>query len=533
MNLEFHGTLTQTDWLYEWFGSLGRELGNPARFFTDNPNILVEFVKKCAEEKTPCFMSVNSYSAYDRPCGIEKLFFEFDIAKEDEVKKREEEGKPITEEEMKQRKVEMEFELKTWLSKLSFDGRNIAPLVCKTRRGYHVYIFLSKVFTFEPKHFEFAKKVYKKLCDRFTNMMDLKYVDDHNSNIKQLARVPTSIHQKSGEVCIIVDNNLVQTKIRGLNYFRLYGIIPVEVARIIDLLKKEEKLKKAKEEQLKAEMPKSRGWVQVRQGKIRPCFEKALDVGEACHQQRLALLLEAYCSSIITVEGMMELFSRFHDYDENIPNSKHICRTQVGWFFERQVKPLLDAGKEVKPYKCSTIFKHGWCLKEECPIYKGGGKKPVGYKPFDPVSYEKNRWVEDFLLTKINIPDFVIQKNSDKHGIDINVWKDGKMIGGIEAEWHGRHWKDKFLFETVHCLGRKFKYAQPHCFYVMVNEDGSQVLMIPFDIVIASKMISLNNAYCDKEVYFDVPVEKCVWGWTRINEYLSNYFHQMMKVGKP
>lgn len=152
--------------------------------------------------------------------------------------------------------------------------------------------------------------------------------------------------------------------------------------------------------------------------------------------------------------------------------------------------------------------------------------KPKHRKPFSPRSYRENKWVEDLIEKKVEIAGYRLMHNPDKHGIDLLIVnRHGKAIGGIEAEWHGRYWKKNFPFETVHFLGRKIKYIKPHYFYMMVNNDGSEALMIPLTDLPKYEIKKMDNRLCDEEGIFDVPNEKCIWGWKDINNYLDYYFN--------
>jgi len=167
LKIQFHENLTLDQWFADWFGYYkGREIGTPQRFFTSNPNVLAEKVKYCAVNKLPCFMSVQPYSRKDTPCAIEKLFFDFDYAHKNEK---------ITEKETEQRKKELKEEVKQFVKMLSFEGRRIKPLIVKTRRGYHVYVFLDQTYEFSPRDLDFARSVYRRLCMTFLDRIDSKY----------------------------------------------------------------------------------------------------------------------------------------------------------------------------------------------------------------------------------------------------------------------------------------------------------------------------------------------------------------------
>ena len=81
--MEDHGGF----WL-EWFSVYGRELGNPARWFTDNPSDLISLVECCATEGKPCFCTVQPYRTRNVPLGLEKVFFDFDSKRHFEAKRK-------------------------------------------------------------------------------------------------------------------------------------------------------------------------------------------------------------------------------------------------------------------------------------------------------------------------------------------------------------------------------------------------------------------------------------------------------------
>jgi hypothetical protein len=81
--LENH--VTSEQFLLEFFGVFGRDLGNPERWFTDNPTDTFPFIEECAENKLPAFMSVQPEKDKAQPLGIEKIFFDFDYCKNSEI----------------------------------------------------------------------------------------------------------------------------------------------------------------------------------------------------------------------------------------------------------------------------------------------------------------------------------------------------------------------------------------------------------------------------------------------------------------
>lgn len=332
--------ITKEQFLLEFFGSFGRDLGTPERWFTDNPTDVFPFIEECAENKLPSFMSVQPEKDKAQPLGIEKVFFDFDYCKNSET---------LSEAEIQKRKAELREEVKYFLKQLGCI--NIKPLVIRTRRGYHVHIFFDSVYEINQE-LEFWKQVYK--------LLQLELLQDHNyrfidyvviGDINRMCRIPFSIHEKSGEECAVVDSQLEEDKVRSVEYFKLHGLKQKDILSAMD--KAREFRKALKEKRLKY-VAKNMSF-ESSDG-IRPCFVKALNSGEMCHQQRLALLQEAYSLGFHSPESIIDLFRCLNDFDDSI------TRYQVNWFFTNKVEK-----DEIRPYSCRTIRRYGWCLGDECP----------------------------------------------------------------------------------------------------------------------------------------------------------------------
>lgn len=352
--------ITEEEFLIEFFGNFGRELADPAQHYTDNPQDIFPFIEKCANEKNPAFYSVQPRSAHGVVYGLEKLFFEFDWAHENEE---------LSPWELRFRKKEMPEEAKKFIN-LIIDDFKLRPLVIKSRRGHHVYIYFDMVYQISKSE-SFWKVVYRVLQEQFLNHYvtkykePMKYCDSSTfGDIKRLGRIPLSIHQKSGEKCIVVDADLKPDKLRSIAFYRLYGLklrdLKMAVNRTTEQLEKKAKIMKKRQENRRESRETFHGFV----GEIRPCFKKCMEKGEMCHQQRLALEHEAYWSKdeCKTREGMIEFFRCFKDFDGDNP-AKSDCRYQVNWWFDNEKF-------HVHPWRCSTIQEFGWCLYEECPIFR-------------------------------------------------------------------------------------------------------------------------------------------------------------------
>jgi hypothetical protein len=153
--------------------------------------------------------------------------------------------------------------------------------------------------------------------------------------------------------------------------------------------------------------------------------------------------------------------------------------------------------------------------------------KPEGYKPFSRSTYNKYKIYEELLIDNINIDNHSLINNPDEHGIDVLVLdEDNKILGGLEAESHGKYWIDKkFPFRTCHFLYRKKKYIAEGNFYIMMNRKATNGLMIPFVNLPRHKLKIMTNNSVRNEKFFDVPIKECIVGWKKINIELNHYFN--------
>jgi hypothetical protein len=308
-SLENH--VTKEEFLLEFFGSFGRDLGNPERWFTDNPNDMFPFIEECAENRVPAFISVQPEKDKAQPLGIEKVFFDFDYCKKSEA---------LAEAEIQKRKSELRDEVKYFLKQLG--TLNIEPLVVRTRWGYHVHVFFDSVYEIN-RDFEFCKQVYKQLQLELLQDHDYRFIDYAVvGDINRMCRIPFSIHEKSGEECPVVDGQLELDKVRSVEYFKLYGLKQKD---ILSAMEKTREFRKAFNE--KSVKYFTRNPTYENSNGIRPCFVKALNSGEMCHKQRLALLSEAYSLGFHSPESIVDLFRYLNDFDYPITSY------QVNWFF--------------------------------------------------------------------------------------------------------------------------------------------------------------------------------------------------------
>ncbi len=154
--------------------------------------------------------------------------------------------------------------------------------------------------------------------------------------------------------------------------------------------------------------------------------------------------------------------------------------------------------------------------------------KPKGYKPFSIGNYKKYSPLEKFIAEKISIENHKILKNPDKYGIDLIIINNEKICGGLEIESHGKYWIDAFPFDTVHFLGRKKKYIGNNNFYLLCSQENKNAVIINFLKLTDNFIVENNNVSCEKELFYDIPKEECLFGWNKIIMYLNNYFNKKL-----
>jgi hypothetical protein len=345
--------ITKEQFWSELFGLDGRNFGNPEQWFTDNPSDIFPFIENCTINRLPAFMSIQPMKSHTEPVGIEKVFFDFDCVNETFLKQLSSQEPNITKRQaiIEQRRLEMINEVKFFVQNLN--KTNIRPLLVRTSKGYHVHIYFDNVYVLDTNS-DYCNAVYIQIQQNFLSSHNYMYADKTVlGNLRKMCRIPLSIHQKTGEECIIVNNQLRPDKIRSIEYYKLYGLKKADITLAIKKVREVKKSVKAKTYQ------RTEGKSINSSNAIRPCFQKAIHYHEMCHAQRLALLLEAYCAGYEDQQSLIDFFRYFNDFDE----SK--TRYQVDYFFKNSVSK-----GQVRPYKCKTIEEKGWCLSEECPLFR-------------------------------------------------------------------------------------------------------------------------------------------------------------------
>ncbi len=191
-------------WL-DWFGSFGREIGCSKPWFTDNPNVFISTVEHTISTRHHCVLSVQPFRASGVVYGLEKVFFDFvSKTKHCILKETFKEVRGFTK----------------WL-KEHFD---VEPLIVRTWRGFHVYVFLRNVEELDFGQEKTCKSIYSLLQNEM-----LKEVPHYTLNrnclgdLKQLARVPYSIYE-NGVNCVPIDFDGRPMQIHDLDVYRERGI---------------------------------------------------------------------------------------------------------------------------------------------------------------------------------------------------------------------------------------------------------------------------------------------------------------------
>jgi len=325
-------------WLV-WFGShAGREAGNPHRTFLEHANEFIPYVKECVARGFPCYLSVQPYRGPNKVYGLDHVFFDFDSKEET----------PNLD--------------KAWAETLHFKealqkyyGIHSLP-VFSGRRGYHLHAWFWRTIEIRPDPEAWAKAIYKRLQMLLLKGLKYETLDPEVlGDLKRLARVPYTIHEKTGQPCVPLTEKRQKLWLLGnsLQRYRRSGIGPSLFQAVVKEVQTEERIKQ------KLQASKKRGRKAFKDTAVRPCIEAALHAPVLSHKMKVAIVAEYHQAGLSQTE--IELLFRNRPYYQ-------AHRTQY------QVNHVLRRG--YRPFRCSTIQTLGYCLQEACPIFKKGRKKP-------------------------------------------------------------------------------------------------------------------------------------------------------------
>lgn len=325
----------------EMWGGEGRELGNPYReYFKTCPEDLGLWIRENEEAGRPSYISVNTYSDRDRVSRISELFFEFDS------------------------KEEPPDLMEVWIEAKGFAGSlethyGVKPLIVFSgRRGFHIHLFLQHHIGWGLSQ-DHLTQLYRELSRMILRGVGLKTLDPSPvGDVKRLARLPYTVHEGSGLLCVPVDAGLHPVLLMpGWSHcYRGHGI-DEELVRLAVRHIDEKILNWA----LKPRRLVRHGMDKSLRG-LRPCVRDFLEGGDIHAVPRLMLVaaVAEMHSHGYSGEEIIQAFSKLRGYDERE------TRYQVNHII----------GRGYKPSKCVTIKGFGCCLGPECPRYRrkfGGG----------------------------------------------------------------------------------------------------------------------------------------------------------------
>ena len=318
INDSFEEQETIRSFWQSWFdaASYGREVFNGDRVFLTSPADFEEYVKWCMKNQAPAWMSVQPFNERNDVSFVEKLFFDFDS-----------------------KDLNLAWKEATSLAETLQHSYDVEPLVCFSgAKGYHVYVWLSKIEQFDST--EYAKKFYQTAQELLLKGFSFKTLDTQVlGDIKRLARVPYSIHEKSLNQCTPMTASRAVSFLSDMLRFRRHGLSP----GFCGLCRSKTKQKSGRF---------TRRLTSQNHEGVRPCIDAALSanlVGVAGHSVRIAVASE-FLNKGFSAEQTAELF-----------------RDQGDFSYEKSlyyVRDILRRG--YRPFKCATIRKFGFCL-QNCP----------------------------------------------------------------------------------------------------------------------------------------------------------------------
>jgi hypothetical protein len=219
------------------------------------------------------------------------------------------------------------------------DSYGVQPLVCFSgSKGYHVYVWLLEIEQFDP--LESAKRFYQTAQELLLKGLSFETLDKQVlGDIKRLARVPYTVHEKSQKTCTPIAMDRTKLVIDDLAGYRSHGLSE----SFCNLCKSKTKQK--------AQRLTSRFTPQRHKG-TRPCIDAALSAdlcGVAGHSMRIAVAAE-FLNRGFSAKQTADLFKSQNDYS-----------SEKSLYY---VQDLLARG--YRPFKCATIRKLDFCL-QNCP----------------------------------------------------------------------------------------------------------------------------------------------------------------------
>jgi len=322
--------LTLEQFVAEWMAGEPRSIGfynkeldqvprrpTPCRYYHEVSNAI--------QKGTPgLFLSVQPYNLDNKPTFLEKLFFDFDDKE----------------------KISRAWDTALNFAKSLVKFYDISPLIVFSgSKGYHIYVWLQQSYCVESQ--EKLKAVYGELMRMLltsTEGRPTTFDPQVHGDIARLSRVPYSVHQKSGELCVPVTIDLEPYKLEPgfTDELRRYGLSQNVVELAIRNLSK----------------PKPRQRPRKWSKNIRLCITevlKAKSVHDPTQNMKVAAVAELHAKGW-SRDQIVQAFSKMGGFDE------HKTAYQVDHVIRRGYNP----------FRCTTIQKLGGCLPS-CPRRRGLG----------------------------------------------------------------------------------------------------------------------------------------------------------------
>lgn len=306
----------------EWFGS-GRGVGNPKRDFIGGSKHFIEWIYGNEAQNRCSFASVQPFSAYETPQCLEKLFFDFDCLEDHDRA-----GKDA-------------FDFASRLGRFY----DVEPMIVFSgNKGYHVYVFLEKPFGIGVAK-PHLKTIYLKMQKMILGKAEYETLDSSViGDIAQLARIPFTHHDKTGELCRPMKVKVQLSPSELVGYYREHGL-SFELCKLA--------LYKVGEEQREKLRPRPKTRYSKEFDKtLRPCIQEALQSSHIEHKMRVAVVAELNAKGW-SGQRIVDAFTGMSDFNRR--------KT------ETYVKHALK--KRYSPFKCYTIQTLGGCLGSKCHIY--------------------------------------------------------------------------------------------------------------------------------------------------------------------
>lgn len=138
-------------------------------------------------------------------------------------------------------------------------------------------------------------------------------------------------------------------------------------------------------------------------------------------------------------------------------------------------------------------------------------------KPFDRILYEKNDKAAKEAAQKIfsKIPNYTIEENESKIGVDFLLYKDEEHIGYLEVEKKSGWITVSFPYDFINFPERKAKYCKldKPTLFMMFNNNFKNYLVVDSETMLNSDLAEVRNKYIlSGELFFKVDKNNVLFG---------------------